>query len=156
MTVTTTLIALVAIAFMLLRRLAGSPVTGRRLVVLPLIFTAWGVAQLHDGFGGAVHAVGTDVGLLAVGALVALAGGLARGGTVRLFARDGQVWYRYTWLTVVVWLGLIALRVAQITVGGAVGADASVLGQALPLMLGLSLAGEAAVVGARWAGARRA
>lgn len=156
MTVTTALIAFVVLAFVLVRRLAGSPVTGRRLVVVPLILTAWGAAQLHDGFSRTLHAYGTDIGLLVVGALIAVAGGLVRGGTVRLFARDGQIWYRYTWVTVVVWAGLIAVRVAQITVGGAVGADSSVLGGALPLMLGLSLVGEAAVVGARWAGARHA
>jgi hypothetical protein len=155
MTVTSALIALAVIAYVLLRRLASSPVNGRRLVVGPLIVMVWGVAQLQDAFGGSLHAVGTDVGLLAVGGVTAIAGGLVRGGTVRLFARDGQLWYRYTAVTMAVWVGLVALRVAQIMIGWEVGADGSVLGQALPLMLGLSLVGEAAMVGVRSAGARR-
>jgi hypothetical protein len=130
------------------------PVDGRRLALLPLVLTIWGVTSLAQGFHGTLHAYGTDVGLLALGAVLAFGGGLVRGLTVRLYPREGQLWYRYTWLTVAVWVGLILLRVAQATVGWAVGADTSVLAAALPLMLGLSLVGEVAVIGARRATAR--
>ncbi|HEV7711900.1 MAG TPA: hypothetical protein VGP16_27180 [Asanoa sp.] len=154
MNLTSVLIALVVIAFVLVRRLGGMPVDARRLALLPLVLTIWGVTSLAQGFHGTLHAYGTDVGLLALGAVLAFGGGLARGLTVRLYPRDGQLWYRYTWLTVAVWVGLILLRVAQVTVGWAVGADTSVLAAALPLMLGLSLVGEVAVIGARRATAR--
>jgi hypothetical protein len=154
MNLTSVLIALVVIVFVLVRRLGGMPVDGRRLALLPLVLTIWGVTSLAQGFHGTLHAYGTDVGLLTLGAVLAFGGGLVRGLTVRLYPRDGQLWYRYTWLTVAVWVGLILLRVAQVTVGWAVGADTSVLAAALPLMLGLSLVGEVAVIGARRATAR--
>ena len=154
MNLTSVLIALVVIAFVLVRRLAGMPIDGRRFALLPLALTIWGVTSLAQGFDGTLHAYGTDVGLLALGAVLAFAGGLVRGVTVRLYPRDGQLWYRYTWITVVVWVGLILLRVAQVTIGWAVGADTSLLAAALPLMLGLSLVGEVAVIGARRATAR--
>jgi hypothetical protein len=154
MNLTSVLIALVVIAFVLVRRFAGMPVDGRRLALLPVVLTIWGINSLAQGFNGTLHAYGTDVGLLVLGALLALGGGLVRGLTVKLYPREGRLWYRYTWITVVVWVGLILLRVLQLTIGGAVGADTSVLAAALPLMLGLSLVGEVAVLGARRATAR--
>jgi hypothetical protein len=154
MNLTSVLIALVVIAFVLVRRLAGMPIDGRRLALLPLVLVVWGVTSLAQGFDGTIHAYGTDVGLLALGALLAFGGGLVRGVTVRFYPRDGQLWYRYTWTTVAVWVGLILLRVLQVTIGWAVGADTSVLAAALPLMLGLSMVGEVAVLGARRAAAR--
>ncbi|MEV4619494.1 hypothetical protein AB0J74_12390 [Asanoa sp. NPDC049573] len=146
---TSVLIALAVIAFVLVRRLAGMPLDGRRLALLPVVLSVWGVTSLAQGFDGTLHAYGTDVGLLALGALLAFGGGLVRGVTVKLYPRDGRLWYRYTWITVAVWVGLILLRVVQLTVGWAVGADTSVLAAGLPLMLGLSMIGEVAVLGAR-------
>ena len=115
-----------------------------------MLLVAWGGYAVSQAFTGGTlpHAV-LDGAVLGAGAVLAVAGGLVRGLTVRVFARNGHLWYRYTALTVVVWVVLIGVRFAQDAAGRALGADAAVVAAALPFVLGLSLLGEAAVVGRR-------
>lgn len=146
MNLATALLVIAVLLYAMVRRFLGEPLVARRLVVLPLALTAYGlytVAQAHF-----VHAT-ADLVALVLGGLVAVAGGALRGRTVRVFVRDGHVWYRYTWVTLAVWGGLIALRFAQAAAAIAIGADQPVLTASLVLSLGLSFLGEATVVGPR-------
>lgn len=144
MNLLTALVALAAIVYVLVRRFAGEPLEGRRLVVLPLVLVIVGVSQLSG-----VHATPLAVAVLVVGGVVAAALGAVRGLTVQVYGRDGHLWYRYRPLTIVVWLASLLLRLGQIVAAQALGADPSVLGKGLLPILGVSLLGEALVVGKR-------
>ncbi|WP_432839277.1 hypothetical protein [Dactylosporangium sp. CA-092794] len=149
MSLTTALIALAVIVLLMARRFAGEPLGARRLVVPPLILVVFGGYTLSHLHFSAVHSAAADGAVLGAGAVVAVLGGILRGLTVRVFVRNGHVWYRYTWITAVVWLALIVLRVGQLLAGRALGADQDVLSAGLLLILGLSFLGEAAIVGRR-------
>ncbi len=147
---TTMLLVAAAVLYLLVRRCTGEPLEARRLVVPPVLLVAWGGYGVSQTFTGATlpHAV-LDGAVLGAGAVLAVAGGLVRGLTVRVFVRNGRLWYRYTAMTVVVWAVLAGVRFAEDAAGRALGADATVVAAALPFVIGLSLLGEAAVVGRR-------
>jgi len=149
MSIPTVLIAVAVIAYLLIRRFLGEPLEARRLILPPVILIGWGGISLSNAGGGSVHHAVLDGVVLGLGALVAVLGGIVRGLTVKVFVSNGHVWYRYTALTVVVWIALIALRVGQSAGAHALGADDAVLSAALMLVFGLSLLGEAAVVARR-------
>ncbi|MFB9236131.1 hypothetical protein ACFFWC_11320 [Plantactinospora siamensis] len=140
------LLPLLAIGYVMVRRLAGEPLTSRRIAVLPLILTLVGASNVA---GAAHHLSALDAAALAAEILLAVLAGVARGSTVRVYARDGHLWYRYTALTIAIWLVLLALRLGVGWAARSAGADAAVLSAALLLMLGLSLLGEGAVIGRR-------
>jgi hypothetical protein len=144
MNLLTGLLALLAIVYVLLKRIAGEPLEGRRLVVLPIVLVIAGCSQFSHS-----HLTPLDLTVLVVEGGVAVALGAVRGLTVRVYERNGHLWYRYRPLTLVVWLGSLLLRLGQIAAAHALGADSNVLVKALLLILGLSLLGEALVVGKR-------
>ncbi|MEV4510486.1 hypothetical protein AB0K00_16145 [Dactylosporangium sp. NPDC049525] len=150
MNLTTALLIAAAVLYLLVRRFTGEPLQARRLVLPPVLLVAWGGYAVSQAFtaGTLAHAV-LDGAVLGAGAVLGVAGGLVRGLTVRVFVRDGHLWYRYTALTLLVWIVLIGARFAENAAGRALGADAAVLAAALPFMLGLSLLAEAAVTGRR-------
>jgi hypothetical protein len=139
-------VAVAAVVYVVGSRLAGEPLQVKRLVLLPLVLAIWGAVRLS----GALPAVSAlDVAFLAVEGGLAVVAGLARGVTIQLFARDGHVWYRYRPLTVVVWVALVVVRIGLGVAGHGLGVHSAAITGALVLMLGLSLLGEAAVVGWR-------
>lgn len=146
MNLTTALLVIAVVVYTMARRFAGEPLTSRRLVAMPVVLTLIGVYQIAQV--GLSH-VTADLVALGLGGLIAFGGGALRGRTVRIFVRDGHVWYRYTWVTLAVWGALIALRFAQAATAVSFGADQAVLTAALLMTLGLSFLGEAAVVGPR-------
>lgn len=146
MDITTVLVVIAVVGLVLVRRFLGEPLDARRLVLLPLVTVAVGAYQLAHV---PVRHVAADAAVFGLAVVTAVGGGLARGLTVRVFVRDGHVWYRYTWMTLAVWAGLAALRVGQVFLGVAIGADRAVLSAGLLLVVGLSFLGESAVVGRR-------
>src|SRR5437667_133194 len=98
----------------------------------------------------AAHVAAMDIGVLALEALLAVAVGATRGATIHLYRRDGQLWQRYRWSTLAVWIAAIALR-AGLVVGGRL-ADVHVATKSLVLILGISLVAESALVS--WRAAR--
>ncbi|MEV0565144.1 hypothetical protein [Dactylosporangium sp. NPDC050588] len=146
MNLTTILLIAAAILYVLIRRFTGEPFEVRHLVLPPVLLIALGGYQVAHTSGQ--HPV-LDGAVLGAGALLAVAGGIVRGLTVRVFVRQGRLWYRYTAWTVVVWLVVVGVRFAESAAGTALGADTAVVVAALPLMFGLSLLGEAAVIGRR-------
>ncbi|MFI5910732.1 hypothetical protein [Dactylosporangium sp. NPDC051541] len=150
MNTTTLLIAVAAIVLLMARRFAGEPLEARRLILPPVILLIVGgytLAQV-DFATAATHPV-IDGAVLAMGAILAVAGGIVRGLTVRVFVQNGHVWYRYTLVTIGVWLTMAVLRVGQLFAGRALHADQAVLSAGLLVVLSLSFLGEAAIVGKR-------
>jgi hypothetical protein len=137
-------IAAAVIVFVIVRRFTGQPVRANAFVV-PLCLTVWGAFQLRG-----IHIGAVDIAFLALEALLAAAVGAARGGTIQLYRRDGQLWQRYRWSTLAVWVAAIALR-AGLVVGGRL-ADVHVATKSLVLVLGISLVAESALVS--WRAAR--
>lgn len=146
---TTILVAVLAVCYVLARRLAGQPLQAGRLVVLPLILAGWGALNLSSALAGASA---LDLATLTVEAAVAVLAGAARGLTIRLYPRDGHLWFRYRPATIAVWVALIVVRLGIGLGAAALGAHSALLGAALLCMLGLSLLGEGAVVRARAVG----
>lgn len=94
------------VAYVLIRRLAGQPAQGKKLLILPVIIMVIGIASLSHTWSP-----------LAVGFLVATTGisfiiGILRGVSIKLFDKDGIVWMRYTAITVVLWVVNIAIKIA--------------------------------------------
>ncbi|SCF46149.1 DUF1453 domain-containing protein [Micromonospora mirobrigensis] len=146
MNLTTMGVALLLIGYVLVRRLAGEPLAARRLVVLPAALVVWGAVSLTGALAAASR---LDLAVLALEAGIAVLTGLGRGATVAIHSRDGHLWYRYRPITVAVWLGLLLTRAGITLVAHRAGAQPAVLHLALPLMFGLSLVAESAVVGRR-------
>jgi hypothetical protein len=120
------------------RRFAGQPLRERSLI-LPLAITGFGVLQLRTAHFGAV-----DLTFLAIEVLLGLGVGAVRGLTVRLYERDGQLWQRYQWSTLLAWLVLIGVRVGLAVAARAAGVD--IVTGGILLVLGLSLVAESLVV----------
>jgi hypothetical protein len=124
------------------RRFVGQPLRAQSWLI-PVGLTVWAGYQLVDQ-----HLTAGDIGFLLVSAVLGLASGAARGLTVHLYPRDGHLWMRYRWLTAVVWIASIALRVGLVLGGQLAGVKLS-SGSTILLTLGISLIAEVAVVGAR-------
>ena len=124
----------------------GQPLQAKRLLVLPAVFVVLGISDLT---GHHAHYTAADIVFLVVGGALAAALGAARGATVELFARDGELWQRYRPVSVALWLALIAAKLILAAIAGAAGASAAAGTNGLLLALGISLAAEAAVTGPR-------
>jgi membrane protein CcdC involved in cytochrome C biogenesis len=124
-------------------RFYGEPVQARRLFLLPPVFLVLGVADFVKNAAGIT---GRDVAFLVVATVLAAVTGWARGRSVALFEKNGYLWLRYRVWTLVIWLGLGAVRLGLDAVAHAAGADAAASGKSLMLMLGVTLVVEAAVV----------
>lgn len=137
------LVIVAVVGYLMARRLTGGPLTGRRLVGLPAILAGLGAYQLVQ------HPLTLlDVGLLVAEAAVAVGLGLARGATIRLYEKAGQLWFRYSVATVALWLGSAAIRVLLGLGGRALGATTNA-SATMMLLLGATFLGESAVVAAR-------
>ncbi len=121
------------------RRLTGQPLTNSRLLLVPAVMVAIGLYELTT-----VHLTAGVLTLLGVEAVVGLAFGVVRGLTIRVYPRAGHLWYRYTPLTIGIWVLAIAARVGVGVAAHHWGVDLP--GATLLAALGLSLLGEAAIV----------
>jgi hypothetical protein len=132
----------VAVVAVVAKRFHGERVTVRDLAGPPVVLLAIGVLGLAD-----VRLTAVDWVWLVAGSLVGLGLGVARGATVRVFARDGVPWQRYTPWTLLVWLGSFAVSVALGLAATASGAQADA--RPLTLSIGIGLLGEAIPIGVR-------
>ncbi len=140
----TVLLVIAGVIYVMWRRLRGEPLQAKRLVVLPAVFSALGIVDLT---GPRVpHLSPEAIAFLVAGASVSLVLGAARGATIELFSQGGFLGQRYRLATVVLWGALIASKLVLALVAHVTGASG---GTGLMLCLGLSLAGEAAVVAPR-------
>jgi hypothetical protein len=140
------LIALAAaglVVYVIAQQLAGSALSGRRLVVLPVLLTAIGIVEISGDKG---HTDATDIVLLVASAAIALALGAALGAITRLERRDGYLWAQLPKQGLWMWGGLIISRVAITAIADASGAHVAAGSAAILLMLGLNRAAQALVV----------
>jgi hypothetical protein len=133
------LLIVALLAYVIGRRLTGQPYTTGRLLTVPAIMVGYGLFELTK-----VHVGPGAVAVLAVEAVVGLAFGVLRGLTIRLYERDGYLWYRYTPWTIALWIAAIAARIGVTVAAHAMGANLPTA--TLVAALGVSLLGEAAVV----------
>jgi hypothetical protein len=76
--------------------------------------------------------------------------GVFRGRTMELFVRDGELWERASWTTIVAgWGGLLVTRVFLIGLAVAIGATLAASPTRIPLLLAITLGAQILVVGQR-------
>lgn len=112
-----------ALVAMIVKRFMGEPLNVRDLAGPAIVLTAIG---LHDAQSFTVLPL-----------VVGFVFGILRGVTIKLFEKDGHLWQRYTWQTLVVWAVSIAVGL--------------LLGQTGPrtLSIGVGLLGELCSVGVK-------
>lgn len=142
MTAIQILFAVVVVCWLIGSRLRGQLAAARRLLVLPLVLIAIGVDSLSKAVGH--HPPSTELTLIAASAIAAFGLGALRGSTVQLGVRDGQLWYRYRPVTVLLWLVSFGFDAAIHLAGSALGYTA--ISHGVLMIVGLAFAGESAVV----------
>lgn len=135
--------AIAIIAYVIGQQIIGAPLRGKRTVVLPLVLTVIGAAEL-SGHGS--HPGSTDIVLLTVGAVIAIAIGLSLGAMTRLERRDGYLWAQLPKRGLWLWGGLFASRLATTLVAHGAGAHVAAGTSAILLVLGLNRVAQALVV----------
>ena len=131
------------VGYLFVRRLAGQRVELKSLLLMPVILSAIGLTELED-LGSASAAA---IGVAAAGVLVSVLIGAARGRTIGFGARDGHLWMRYRWGTILLWVLNIAAKAALVPVAALVGGGSSALAeQSIMLAIGLGILAESGVV----------
>lgn len=131
------------VGYLFVRRLAGQRVELKSLLLMPVILTVIGAAEIKNL--GSASAVA--IGLAAVGVLVSVLIGTVRGGTIGFGAREGHLWMRYRLSTILLWVVNIAVKAALIPLAGFVGGGASTLAeQSIMLAIGCGILAESGVV----------
>jgi hypothetical protein len=143
MSLLTVLVAIGIVVYLIGQQLAGSPLQGKRVVVLPAVLTVIGIVDIS---GQKSHPAATDIVLLVVSAAIAIATGAGLGAITRLQCRDGYLWAHLPKRGLWLWGGLIVSRVVVTGVAHAAGAHVAAGTTAILLMLGLNRAAQALVV----------
>lgn len=119
MSVLDVVLVVALVAWVVVRRLLGQPVTTRSLVLMPLVLTVIGLSQLRD-----VHHLSIAIALVtAASVLLSVVLGVLRGLTVRLSERDGAPFMRYSLLTLGLWVLNIVAKVALFPLSAVLGGD---------------------------------
>jgi hypothetical protein len=137
-------LAVVAIiGYVIGRQLMGEPLRGKRVVLLPVILAAAGVADLGEH---GHHVEPADVVCLVISGLIAVTIGLLQGRMMRLESRNGALWgqmpVRGLWL----WALLVGSRLIMTVVALAVGAKVAGSSAPVIMLLGINRLGQAAIV----------
>jgi hypothetical protein len=138
------IVAVIAIvAYVIGRQLVGEPLRGKRIVLLPVILTVIGIADLG---GKSHHVMPVDVACLIAGALLVAGIGVAQGLAMRLESRKGSLWGQMPAKGLWLWLLLIASRVLMVVIAHGVNAQVAASSATILLMLGINRLAQAAVV----------
>jgi hypothetical protein len=137
-------VAVVVIAVVIGRQLLGEPIRAKRLVVLPLVLAAVGLANLNGARPGPL-----DLLLAGLSATSAVAIGLGQGRAMRLSERDGFLWGQLPPHGLWWWAALLGSRVLLGLLATVVGAHVAASGAAILLVLGLNRLSQAGVVAMR-------
>ena len=130
------------VGFVIYQQIAGQKLQGKRLVVLPVVLTIIGFADLH----GAKHLHPADYVWLAVGAIGSLLIGLALGAITRIGSRDGVLWAKLPLRGLWLWAGLVAWRGLIMVLAARSGAHVTASTTPLLFTLGLNRLGQAVVI----------
>ncbi|MGW7533218.1 DUF1453 domain-containing protein [Amycolatopsis sp. NPDC054798] len=131
---------IVGVVAMLAFRIAGEPLNWRDTLAPPVVLIAIGVAGVVS-FKGLTS---TDVWWIVGSCAVGLAFGAARGATIRLYEKKGELWQRYRQSS----LALFVLGVGASIGFTVLAVKSGMHEQARPyqLAIGVSFAGEALVL----------
>lgn len=143
----TIVLVVAAVGYVLWSRMQGRPLKLRRLIVLPIILVVLGITDLTGS--SAPHLTSKDIGFLAVGIVLSIVLGAARGATIEIYSNQGELWQRYRRSTVGLWVALIAAKIVLLAIAKSAHASAGGGTNSLLLALGVSLLAEAAIVGPR-------
>ncbi|MFC4112009.1 DUF1453 domain-containing protein [Nonomuraea zeae] len=128
-----------AVAYVVARRFAGQPLVAKDVYVPPVILAGIGV----HGLAG-IDLSALDAGWLAVTTVLGVGFGALRAGTTVVYRRDGVLWQRYTWKTLVVWVVTFVMSFGVGALAVATGMHAEA--RSVPLSIGVGLLGEALVI----------
>ena len=138
----TVVIGAALVLFIIYRQLMTRPVEARQLVVLPLFLAVLGLINLNKEPLATSAAVTALVASLAS----AVAFGLARGVSMRVWQDAGSVLRQGAPLTLALWIIAIALRIGIGALAHRAGVAQSVTFGELPLFLGVTLAAQNLVI----------
>jgi hypothetical protein len=137
-------IAVIAVVgYVISRQLTGEALRGKRVVLLPVILSVIGIADLGSN---KVSVRPVDIVCLVVGGIVVAAIGAAQGAVTRLESRNGSLWGQLPVKGLWLWVLLILARVAMTLVADGLDAKVAASGATILLMLGINRLGQAAVV----------
>lgn len=139
----TVLVAIGIVVYVIGQQVVGSSISGKRLVVLPVVLTGIGILDIS---GNKSHPHATDIVLLTVSAVIAIAIGVGLGAMTRLERRDGHLWAQLPKRGLWLWGALIVSRLVVSGIGHLDGAHLAAGTAAVLLMLGLNRAAQALVV----------
>ncbi|MCW2994923.1 MAG: putative integral rane protein [Conexibacter sp.] len=142
-TIITAALVIAIVARVIHRQLAGEPLRGKRLIVLPVVLTAIGGVDLA---GKGTGATTKDIILICVSAAIALGIGLGQGRAMRLERRDGALWGQLPTRALWLWGGLIGSRLVIILIAHAGGATVAAGTDSILLALGVNRLAQALVV----------
>ncbi|MEV6907541.1 DUF1453 domain-containing protein [Amycolatopsis sp. NPDC051071] len=131
---------IIGVVVVLTMRVIGEPLNWRDLLAPPIVLIIIGVV----GMANFEELNGGDVAWVVGGSVIGFAFGAARGATVKLYEKKGELWQKYT-----VWsLVLFVVGVATTFGFGLVAVKFGMHPEARPyqLAIGISFAGEAAVL----------
>jgi len=132
-----------AVIAIVVRRLRGEPLVAREVFGAPVILLAIGVYGLVK-----LEIFTFADGLwLVVGSVVGCGLGAVRATTTKLFERDGVLWLRYTGWTFGVWVLSLLVNFGIGFLATSAGAHPDA--RPVTLSIGISLLGEALVIGKR-------
>ncbi len=138
------IVAVIAIVgYVIGRQLIGEPLRGRRVVLLPVILTVIGVANLT---GAKLHPRPADIGCLIVGGVIVAGIGLGQGSILRLESRNGSLWGQLPVKGLWLWLLLVSSRVLMTLIADGLDAKMAAASSTILLMLGINRLGQAAAV----------
>jgi len=136
------------VVFLVVRQRRGDRFVQRSLL-FPLALGVYGVFLVR----GPVHhdrVSAVSLALLALSAAASIGFGIFRGRSMELFVRDGELWERASWRTIVAgWGGLLATRACLIGLAAALGASLAASPLWIPLLLAVTLAAQILVEGER-------
>ncbi len=146
MSVTEIAVVIAVIGYSIVRQVGGEPLRVRRLVLLPLVLTVVGFADLHLNGG---HLQAADITCLVIGTAGSALIGCGFGGLMRLESREGYLWARLPVYGLWLWVLLVAWRVAMMATAGLMHAHIAASTSTLLFSLGVNRLGQAAVIVAR-------
>lgn len=140
-----------AVVLIVIARVRGRALRPRRLLVLPAVLLALGIAAMLPQLLGQVRLHGIDAALIACDLVLSVGLGAVRGRTVLIYLKAGRAWYRYGPVTVGLWLLSIVLRFALGVWGSRHGASPLATSASVLSLLGLTLLTQNVIVRRRGA-----